>query len=177
MACAEADAWNVLSYSPTTMSITTPILYPQTLCDDVARACNQLTMSTSTCESDFSVTTGEAYQSCMCNADMLYLASRCDIDGTISCAFGTPVSTLLYSYMTCRSTQAVATGTQTSSPTTSASGIGRSATSTYSPAAPAPTTSEGLAVSSASVEGGAAHSAGDHPAQLVLIVAIAVLVV
>jgi hypothetical protein len=73
--------------------------------------------------------------------------------------------------MTCRNVQAVATSTLASSPTTSISSV----TSTYVPAAPSPTSSGGLAVSSASSEGGAVPLAREHPAKLALIVAIAVL--
>ncbi|EXJ56754.1 hypothetical protein A1O7_07098 [Cladophialophora yegresii CBS 114405] len=172
-ACGDADAWDVLNYSPTTMSITTPLLVEQTFCDDIARDCNRLTVSTSSCESDFSVTTGAGFQSCMCNADMLYLASRCDIDGSISCLLQTPVSTMLYSYMTCRNVQAVTTGVRTSSPTSSTATV----TSTYSPAAPSPTSTGATAVPSASSEGGGVSLAEGNPAELALMVAIAVLAI
>jgi len=150
-ACADADAFDVLSYSPTTKSITTPLLVDNSFCGDVASDCDRLAVSTSSCNKKFTTSAGDSdgFSSCMCNDDMLYLASRCDIDGSVSCLLNTPASTDLYSYKTCRGFVAAATtGTRTSSKMTSASAGGGTATSTYSPAAPSPTSSAGGAASS-----------------------------
>ncbi|KEF55765.1 uncharacterized protein A1O9_08516 [Exophiala aquamarina CBS 119918] len=161
--CADADAFDVLSYSPTTKSITTPLLVDNAFCGDVASNCDQLTASTSSCSRRFTASAGDSdvFSSCMCNEDMLYMASRCDIDGSISCLLRTPASTDLYSYRTCRNFEdSATTGTGASSRTTVASSGGMTVTSTYSPAAPSPTTSGG---------GGAASSVSNKGAPAVLV--------
>jgi hypothetical protein len=80
------------------MSLSTP--FDQANCLSVESNCNAFGASTDSCVSAY--TLSDALQSCWCQATILDLASRCEIDGSVSCLLQTPTTTNLWSYSHCR---------------------------------------------------------------------------
>lgn len=168
--CSQLDA---LTYSPTTMIVTTPTEIDRAFCNDVALDCDSLTVSITSCRSAYSDAPSDL-NSCLCNADMLYLGSRCDIDANESCLMRTLDPASVYSNQYCGSVVTV----ESTSRASLSSGTSASApepTSTYVPPTPSSTASAGIETTSAS-KGTSWLMVGGGSAKLAFAVAVAVLV-
>ena len=93
----------VITYSPTTMIVTKPPAYNQEFCINVAFDCDSLSVAMSSCNSAYRTAPADL-SNCLCNDNLLYLASRCDIDANESCLRRTLESTALYTNKFCRNT-------------------------------------------------------------------------
>jgi hypothetical protein len=95
----------VLTYVPTTPAITSLSMTADLAnCQSAQSYCSVFGASTDSC-SESSI---NELQSCICQATVLDLASRCEIDGSILCGFLTPTSTNLFSYKSCSGSAASA---------------------------------------------------------------------
>ncbi|KAH9217755.1 hypothetical protein DL95DRAFT_406451 [Leptodontidium sp. 2 PMI_412] len=146
----------VFTYSPTTMIVTKPTAYDQEFCLDVALDCNSLTVAMTSCSSTHS-TAAKDLNSCLCNDDMLYLGSRCDIDANERCLRRTLDPMALYSNQMCGNT----TGTATTSRLLASSSTPPllEPTSTYVPPTPSSTARPGATATSVSTGKGVARLA------------------
>lgn len=88
----------VLTYAPTTPAISSlSLTFDPANCLSAESYCSALEALTNAC----TVSSANELQSCMCQATAIDLASRCEIDGSVSCEFRTPTATNLYSYKYC----------------------------------------------------------------------------
>jgi hypothetical protein len=95
-----------ISYTPTTPPITSlSATAGVDACLTAESNCAALGLSTESCTSSYSLSA--ELQHCFCQPAVLDLASRCEIDGSVSCLLKTPVSTNLWSYKQCRSAEVV----------------------------------------------------------------------
>jgi hypothetical protein len=91
---------NVITYSPTTPVLTSlSLTFDPLNCLSAQSYCQDFGVLTDDCSA--TITGSIELQSCMCQASVLDLASRCEIDGSVSCLFKTPTLTNLYSYQNC----------------------------------------------------------------------------
>jgi hypothetical protein len=90
-----------ITYTPTTPAITSlSTTVDQGNCLTAESYCGAFGASTDSCVSSY--TLSEELQSCWCQAAILNLASRCEVDGSLSCLLQTPTTTDLWSYKHCR---------------------------------------------------------------------------
>lgn len=88
----------MLTYVPTTPAITSlSLTFDPANCLSAESYCQNFGALTDAC----TVSSANELQSCLCQVTVLDLASRCEIDGSISCAFRTPTTTNLFSYKHC----------------------------------------------------------------------------
>src|SRR5271155_5625301 len=104
-----------ITYTPTTPAITTlSVTFDQANCLSAESYCGAFGSSTDSCASVYSISV--ELESCWCQATILDLVSRCEVDGSISCLLETPTTTNLWSYKNCRgSTMGVLTSSVMSS--------------------------------------------------------------
>lgn len=93
----------VFTFSPTTMMVTKPPAFDQELCLSIAMECESLTVSMTSCNSAYSTADADL-SNCLCNDDMLYYGSRCDIDFNERCLRRTWDPTAVYSNKVCGGT-------------------------------------------------------------------------
>ena len=83
---------------PTTPAITSlSLTFDPANCLSIQSYCQNFGALTEAC----TVSSANELQSCLCQVTVLDLASRCEIDGSISCLFQTPTTTNLFSYKQC----------------------------------------------------------------------------
>lgn len=139
------------------MIVTKPPAYDQEFCIDVALDCDSLTKAMTSCNSAYSTAAADL-NNCLCNDDMLYLGSRCDIDANERCLRRTLDPTDVYSNEMCgRTSQTGATSRLSLASSSTASLL--EPTSTYVPPTPSPTVSPGAAATSGSTGKGVARRA------------------
>jgi hypothetical protein len=91
----------VISYTPTTPPITSlSVTGGVDACLTAESNCVAFGSFTDSCTSTYSLSV--ELRHCFCQPAILDLASRCEVDGSVSCQFKTPVSTNLWSYKQCR---------------------------------------------------------------------------
>jgi len=89
---------DVLTYVPSTPAITSlSLTFDPANCLSAESFCQNFGALTDAC----TVSSANELQSCLCRVTVLDLASRCEIDGSISCAFRVPTTTNLFSYKHC----------------------------------------------------------------------------
>lgn len=89
-----------ISYTPTTPPITSiSITAGSDACLSAISNCVAFSSFTDSCTSTYSLSA--ELRHCFCQPAILDLASRCEVDGSVSCEFKTPVSTNLWSYQQC----------------------------------------------------------------------------
>ena len=163
----------VFTYSPTSMIVTRPPAYDQEFCISVALDCDSLSRAMTSCNSEHN-TVAVDLNNCLCNDDMLYLGSRCDIDANERCLRSTLDPTAVYSNKMCgKTTRTGATSRPSLVPSITIS-LPESR-STYVPPMPSLTVSPGVAATSDSTGKGVARQAmseGSTRVAFVLIVAI-----
>jgi hypothetical protein len=110
--------------------------------------CDTLTLAMTSCNSAYSMAPADLHN-CLCNDEMLYHGSRCDIDATQRCLRRTLDPTAIYSNQICGgSTQ---TGlTSRPSLASSSTALLLKPTSSYVPPAPSSVVSPGAAATSVS---------------------------
>jgi hypothetical protein len=149
----------VFTFSPTTMMVTKPPAYDQELCLALAIDCESLTVSMTSCNSAFSTGAAEL-DDCLCNDDMLYYGSRCDIDFNERCLRRTWDPTAIYSNKVCGAT--AQTGPTSRSPLPSSSTASQlEPTSSYVPPAPSSTVGTGAVATAPATGNGMARRAPD----------------
>ncbi|KAH8629690.1 hypothetical protein IG631_14267 [Alternaria alternata] len=163
----------VLTFSPTTMVVTKPPAYDQEDCLSYALDCDSLTVAMTSCNSAYN-TPGTDLNSCLCNEDMLYWGSRCDIDTNQSCLRKTLDPTAVYSNQYCGRTDQSGPASRTSR--ASSSTVSRlEPTSSYVPPAPSSVAGAGAAATSGPTGSGVARQAVDRSsatAAFALVVAV-----
>ena len=138
---------DVLTYTPTMSSVDSAITVPDIgSCRQVLSDCNSLSVSMSSCASAY--TADAALSGCLCDENMLYLGSRCDIDGA-SCVLSTIASASVYSNQVCGPASVTAATSRVSSRLSSTTGAA-SPSSAYRPPTPSATGATDLPTSSAS---------------------------
>lgn len=147
----------VFTYSPTTMIVTKPTAYDQEFCLDVALDCDSLTVAMTSCNSAYSRAAADL-NSCLCNDDMLYLGSRCDIDANERCLMRTLDPTAIYSNAMCGGTTGSGATSRLSLASSSTASL-LEPTSTYMPPTPSATATPGAAATSVSTGKGVARQA------------------
>lgn len=138
----------VLTYSPTTMIVTKPPAYDQELCISVALDCDSLTVAMTSCNSAYS-TAAEDLNNCLCNDDMLFYGSRCDIDANERCLRKTLDPKDVYSNKVCGGTAQMGP-TSGLSLTSSRTASHLEPTSSYVPPAPSSIGSRGTVATTTS---------------------------
>lgn len=147
----------VLTYLPTTMIVTKPPIYDQEFCQSLAFDCNSLSMSMTSCNSAYSTAAADL-NNCLCNDDMLYLGSRCDIDASERCLRKTLDPTAVYANAMCGRTTPTGTTSRLSLASSSKTSL-LEPTITYVPPTPSSTVSPGAAATSGSTGKGVARQA------------------
>ena len=163
----------VLTFSPTTMIITKPPAYDQEDCLSYALDCDSLTVAMTSCNSAYN-TPGTDLNGCLCNEDMLYWGSRCDIDANQSCLRKTLDPTAVYSNQYCGRTAQSGPASRTS-PASSSTVSRLEPTSSYVPPAPSSVAGAGAAATSGPTGSGVARQAVDRSsatAAFALVVAV-----
>ncbi|KAH8748115.1 hypothetical protein F5883DRAFT_509362 [Diaporthe sp. PMI_573] len=90
-----------ISFAVTTSSIALPTqTLDQDTCPSIDQSCIALQSTSSSCLTAY--TAASDLSSCQCQPSVLSLASVCEIDGSLSCLFQTPISTSLWSYVYCQ---------------------------------------------------------------------------
>src|SRR5450755_4408842 len=89
-----------ITYKPTTPAISSlSATFDTDFCNTVQQGCNRFGFATDDCSQSYTVS--ESISSCWCQSSILSLASVCQIDGSMSCLFSTPITTDLFSYKYC----------------------------------------------------------------------------
>lgn len=130
--CAE-----VLTYTPTMSSVNSAITIDgQPGCNQILSDCSTLSASISSCS--LAYTADADLSNCLCNENMLYFGSKCDIDGPKSCLLTTLASASIYSNQVCGLVSGTAITSRLSSRLSSTTDRA-SPSSMYSPPTPSPT--------------------------------------
>lgn len=134
------EAFSVFSYTPTTSLISSGVAIDLPLCNQIQSDCNSLTLAMTSCRSAY--TSGFELDNCLCNDDMLYYGSRCDVDGNERCLLTTLDPASVYSNQICGNFDVAASTSRASSnlPNTRTI-VEPNPTSTYTPPIPSPTAS------------------------------------
>ncbi|PVH77316.1 hypothetical protein DL98DRAFT_591411 [Cadophora sp. DSE1049] len=150
------EAFSVFSYTPTTSSINSAVtIADQAFCNQVLSDCNSLTVAMTSCASAYTLDSDLA--GCLCNDEMLYFGSRCDIDGNEKCLLTTLDPASVYSNQIC-GTASVAAGTSQASSRPASTSAEIEPASTYTPPTPSSTASPGSPTPSTPAGNGASKS-------------------
>jgi hypothetical protein len=145
----------VFTYSPTTMVVTKPPVFDQEECLSYGIDCDSLTVAMTSCNSAYSNAPADL-NDCLCNEDMLYYGSRCDIDANEKCLRTTLDPSSIYSNRICRAT--AQTGPTSRPSLVSSNTASRPApTSSYVPPAPSSVVVPGAAETSRPTGNGVAQ--------------------
>lgn len=139
-----------LAYGPTSSSVNSAVTVPPPEeCQDAFSACNTLSKSITDCSKQYNMESD--LMTCLCNEQMLYLGSRCDIDGD-SCLLTTRDPASIYSNDFCGTVSTSAGSGLSGGRTTSSTGTSKPG-STYTPPTPSPTAAGTSAVSTSVSDG------------------------
>ncbi|KAG4440627.1 hypothetical protein IFR05_003886 [Cadophora sp. M221] len=133
------EAFSVFSYTPKTSSINSAVtIADRPFCNQILSDCNSLTLAMTSCESAYA--SGSDLANCLCNDDMLYLGSRCDVDGNERCLLTTLDPESVYSNQICGNVSVAASTSRASNNLASTRTLAElKPTSTYTPPIPSPT--------------------------------------